>query len=287
MNEDNGKLIMLRGLPASGKSTWAKEQVEKNVDTYRINKDDLRAMLKGSVWNRSLEATVIELRDSFVTEMLVRGNTVIVDDTNFNNIHVRRLRQIASQTGASFEIIDFNTPLEVCLERNRLREKPVPEEVILRMHEDFVKNSPKKLLQDPEATPAVVVDLDGTLAIHTNRSPFEFHKCYSDAVNEPVLACVKALEAAGNAIVFVSGREDSCRAETQRWLKDKCGLKNCPLFMRKTGDHRKDAVIKEEIYKNSIIPEYYVKFVLDDRDQVVNHLRDLGLTVFQVAPGNF
>jgi len=57
--------------------------------------------------------------------------------------------------------------------------------------------------------------------------------------------------------------------------------------MRKSKDNRKDSIVKEEIYRKHIFPFYYIQFVLDDRNQVVDHLRELGLTVFQVAPGNF
>jgi hypothetical protein len=95
------------------------------------------------------------------------------------------------------------------------------------------------------------------------------------------------MQQAGYKIIFASGREDSCRAETARWLKDRCGIRAFSLYMRKTGDNRKDSIVKEEIYKNDILPEYYVAFVLDDRQQVVDALREIGLTVFQVAPGKF
>jgi hypothetical protein len=57
--------------------------------------------------------------------------------------------------------------------------------------------------------------------------------------------------------------------------------------MRKTGDNRKDNIVKREIYENNILPKYYVEFVLDDRQQVVDTLRDMGLQVWQVARGDF
>jgi hypothetical protein len=57
--------------------------------------------------------------------------------------------------------------------------------------------------------------------------------------------------------------------------------------MRETGDNRKDSIVKEEIYNRDILPEYYVSFVLDDRQQVVDALREMGLQVWQVARGDF
>jgi len=57
--------------------------------------------------------------------------------------------------------------------------------------------------------------------------------------------------------------------------------------MRATGDNRKDSIVKKEIYEGIIKPVFDVKFVLDDRNQVVEMWRSLGLTVLQVADGNF
>jgi hypothetical protein len=57
--------------------------------------------------------------------------------------------------------------------------------------------------------------------------------------------------------------------------------------MRQTDDNRKDSIIKEEIYDAHIRGKYNVLFVLDDRDQVVQMWRSLGLTVLQCNEGDF
>ena len=49
------KLIMTKGLPASGKSTWAKQYLDDNPGTKRVNKDDLRAMLDNGKWSKRNE----------------------------------------------------------------------------------------------------------------------------------------------------------------------------------------------------------------------------------------
>lgn len=87
-------------------------------------------------------------------------------------------------------------------------------------------------------------------------------------------------------IVFVSGREAAYEEPTRKFLV-KHGIKYDKLIMRKTGDHRKDAIIKAEIYEEYIKGHYNVLFVLDDRDQVVAMWRGKGLTCFQVDYGNF
>lgn len=136
---------------------------------------------------------------------------------------------------------------------------------------------------------AVICDLDGTLAIHDGRGPFEYQKCDTDLVNEPVRMILRAMMAEYSVdVLFVSGREDSCRQKTADWILAKTEiLADGYLYMRRVGDYRKDAVVKEEIYRQQIEPNYDVLFVLDDRDQTVRAWRDLGLICFQVAPGNF
>ena len=57
--------------------------------------------------------------------------------------------------------------------------------------------------------------------------------------------------------------------------------------MRTSGDFRKDWLIKYEIFNASVRKAYNVEFVLDDRNQVVDMFRAMGLTVFQVTDGNF
>jgi len=59
------------------------------------------------------------------------------------------------------------------------------------------------------------------------------------------------------------------------------------LFMRATGDQRRDHIVKEEIFDREIRGRYHVVGVFDDRAQVVRMWRSLGPTVFQVAEGNF
>ena len=82
------------------------------------------------------------------------------------------------------------------------------------------------------------------------------------------------------------GGDGICEQDTVTWLrKYKVGFDD--FYIRKTGDFRKDNIIKSEIYMDHIRPKYNVMYVIDDRDQVVDMWRSLGLRVLQVAPGNF
>jgi len=195
--------------------------------------------------------------------------------------------------------------VETCLARDRAREKPVGDDVILGMAQRFLGNAHYPLpLPDEVAdeasldvyvakagTPiAVMIDIDGTCALMGTRSPFDETRVHEDAPNRPVLRCVQALIADGFHPIFCSGRTEACREVTARWLETHLPVLEMveySLHMRAEGDMRKDAVVKRELFDAHIRDGYDVRFVLDDRDQVVEMWRSLGLPVFQVAPGDF
>lgn len=134
------KVIVTLGLPASGKTTWSMEYIAHNANTIRINKDSLRLMLYGESYKPEWEDLVCTIRDLILHESLLKEHDVVVDDTNFKEDHRKRIEYIATIYDSTVEIKDFtDVPLEVCLERNRNRPNPVPEEAIRRMHDQYVK----------------------------------------------------------------------------------------------------------------------------------------------------
>ena len=140
---------------------------------------------------------------------------------------------------------------------------------------------------DSLRTPAVICDLDGTLALITDRDPYNAEFCINDQLNIPVADLIKAENKNGAAIVLVSGRSESSRSNTIAWLK-KYDIPYQGLFMRPVADFRKDAILKREIYDRFIGSVYSIKYVLDDRDQVVDMWRNvLKLPCFQVNYGSF
>lgn len=136
---------------------------------------------------------------------------------------------------------------------------------------------------------AIICDLDGTLSIFEKvdktqphyRNPYDASTCDKDLLNEVVAGIIK-----DKTVILVSGREGKYRVPTLKFL-DNNGINYFRLFMRQTGDNRKDSIIKQEIYEKFIKDSYDIEFVLDDRNQVVEMWRSLGLTCLQVADGNF
>nr|DAU13270.1 MAG TPA: polynucleotide kinase [Caudoviricetes sp.] len=279
------KLLLLKGLPASGKTTFAKELVRKDGNWVRVNKDDLRNMLNGGKWSSGRERKVVKLERRLATEALEDGKNVVVDDTNLNPAHERYFKGLAESHNADFEIKEFDIPLEECIKRDNGRPNGVGETVIRRMYNQYLKPAPAKYTPDPMLQPAIVCDIDGTLAHMHDRSPYDWSKVGNDKVDIPI-AWLTSILFRSVSVILVSGRDASCHKETQDWLA-KNGICYTKLIMRKEGDNRPDDVVKKEMFDMAIRDTYNVRLVLDDRNKVVDMWRQLGLKCLQVAEGDF
>lgn len=134
------------------------------------------------------------------------------------------------------------------------------------------------------ARPTILVDLDGTLAIKGDRDPFDWSRVGEDLPNEPVVFVVKHLQLF-TTIVVVSGRDEICRWQSEMWLYAR-GIFFHQLFMRPHKDNRPDHVVKKEIYEQAIKLGYKnVLAAIDDRKQVLDMWRELGLFTFDVGNG--
>lgn len=281
------KIIMLKGLPASGKSTWAKQKIESG-NYMRISKDDIRESMLGP-WNKRKEKDVIRIRNELIRLGIKLNRNVIVDDTNLNPTHERTIKAIAKELGVALEIND--TFLEVgpeeCIKRDLKRPTSVGESAIWSMYEEYVRPDPIKTLDNSwNKRRCVIFDIDGTLAHNVSgRSFYDLKKVDKD-VPDPFLSAIAdsidETETYYADVIIVSGREDSCREVTEAWL-DKNAIPYHKLYMRKAGDKRDDTIVKEEIYHEFIEPEYAVLGVFDDRPKVCRMWRRLGLNVAQMG----
>lgn len=321
------KITLTVGIPASGKSTWAKEEVKKNPEKVtRINRDDLRNMMSNYHFSDSNEKLVTSAKTYMIREALRYGRDIVIDETNLNRRNFDDICKLVREMNLDCMVMEkpFYIELDEAIARDaaRVGSGCVGEDVVRKFwkkaggaqHKHYkarVEIIQRQTEQSVAATKpevnntlpfAIICDLDGTLSLfnskrsdgsvdvrhhdaHT-RSPYDASKSDEDTLNEQVAAVVESLHKQGYSIVFCSGREDCYREQTERFLKKHLGF-HYQLHMRKSGDMRKDSVVKEEIYHTHIAPYYNVFLVLDDRNQVVDFWRSKGLTCFQVAPGNF
>jgi T4 RnlA family RNA ligase len=273
------KLIITKGLPASGKTTWAKEYIQKYPETANLCKDDLRLQLSGT---GKREKRIVKVRDLLTEYYFEQGYSVIWSDTNLNPVHLKRAIELAEKHEAKLVIQDFTyVPLAECIKRDLVRSNSVGQEAIEQMYYEYLAQPEPAPTIDPNLPDCYLVDIDGTLATNNTRNPFEWHRVDEDDLN---LAVARLVEKLGRdtTIIVLSGRSSVCRDLTIAWLK-KHKIEHQDLFMRSADDSRADDILKSEFYYLHVRGKYNVLGVIDDRPKVCRMWRNLGLNVFQVG----
>lgn len=298
-------LRMMMGLPASGKSTAAKQLVAdgtKDAAWVQVEKDIIRKntkLFEGGVYNyeRGDEAIVIRERNRQIREGLDNGYSVVVSDCNLSSKHRGQMRTLATECGVDLEIDRsfLKVPVSECIERDAKRDVSVGKEAILKMYYKYVHPGFHQRHPDwkDKLPRAYIFDIDGTLAFLGERSPRDTETVGDDTPNYALMHIIDALSlfTDENArkytkythVVLITGRKEAARENTVQWL-DRWGIYYDELIMRPDDDHRKDFVLKREIYDQRIKGKYNVMGVFEDRPQVVDMWRrELGLMVFQLA----
>lgn len=279
---DSLSLIMLRGLPASGKTSWATEAA-RNGRYSVVSKDTLRE-LHFPNYRRKYEREVVRMEDYLIEKNLSDGHSVIVDDTNLNPVHEKRLRNLAGAHAAEFHIKDFDVPLEECIERNIKRGMKVPTSAIVEMHNKYI-NKPKKVEYEDNLDECIIVDVDGTLAHIDSSNPrnvYDASRAMEDILDDAVGCITSMAFGHGYKVIILTGRHSGHLGVTKEWLEEN-GIDYDEIYCRQEGDKREDTVIKEELYHKHIEGRYNVKFILDDRPSVCRMWRSLGLKVLQAG----
>lgn len=296
---------MTVGIPASGKTTWARQKLREENRIKRVCKDDLRDMLDNGEFSMKNERYIVDMRNEMVESALLRGYDVIVDDTNFSDDHWRDMCNTAKRVGnVKVTEIYFDISLKEAKRRNEKRdeEERVPEHIIENMFKKHVRGGSSVSQREkffPEVThphfdsdksqliDSIIVDLDGTLALNNSgRGYNEFMRVMEDDPNIPLVNVVNKLAEDYDQLIILTGRSEECEKECREWL-EAFEVPFDRIFMRDEHDSRQDTKIKKEIYKNEIHENCFVNLVIDDRMSVVNMWRSLGIPTLQVQKGTF
>lgn len=269
-------LYILRGLPASGKSTWRKQS-----GYAYVNKDEIRKW-----YPEFTEREVHAYQMQMLEQEVAKGTAdIVIDNTNLNEKTVQQYRAFAKQHGYVYHELWFNLSVEECIERDKTRVDTVGAHVIWGM---ALRHT---MLLDKEC---FIFDIDGTLAncdhrkelLPTHGGSWEafFNAQDKDSVYEDRKLVLNTL-AKRYQIFLVSGRPDNYRAMTEAWLQEN-GIQYKALFMRRASDKKPDDIVKREIYTQYF---QYMKVhgVFDDRNTVVAMWRSLGIPCYQVQLGDF
>lgn len=302
------KLILCRGIQASGKSTWAKAWVKGDPEhRVRFNNDDIRNML-GEYWVPSREGMVTELKRSFACEATRKGYDIVVDNMNLNPKEVKWWEDVISVANSTtdfhyeLEFKDFFISVEECIRRDAMREQPMGAKVIKdtwRRYQAFIiKENIKKSLENKVKyvaglPTAIIADMDGTLSLNTTGRPFygdgAAEGMLTDIENGAVVASIRAMcDGIDAELIVLTGREDTpeIRKATYDWLDEHYLLPD-KLLMRPKGDYSPAQECKRAIYKKYIEGNYNVLAVFDDSQKCVDMWREEGLTCFQPNDGKF
>lgn len=299
---------MMQGPPAGGKSTKARELYEEDkLHRVIVNRDAIRDS-RGDYWVPEQEKYISKLEEYAVRSAIESGLSPIIDATNLNPKTIQKWVDIAKEYLVDLTTIECVVPYKEALERDSKRERSVGVMVLRNFYKKYyphliapMSDERKMLEWDPNKQKSIIVDVDGTLALRNNRSPFDYEKAGEDSPDFRMCNIIKSLiESDENyQVFFLTGREDigNCRQITEDWIGTHVYPKhghagflpkdNWKLLMRSEGDHRPDEVVKKEIYENRIAPWYNVVAVFDDRDKVVKMWRGLGLLCVQPYWGDF
>ena len=298
----NPKLTLCRGLPGAGKSTWAREQIEEAEPgtLVSVSRDQLGRMLHGARLHEQVtERQITRVQHVLVESLLRAGTGVIVDDTNLKMRTLRDLAEVGWRSGAVVVVKDFTATVDECIARDAERAHRVGEDTIRGMAARYGAGNGKLLpplatypesvkglpyVPDDRLPEAIICDIDGTVAHHGDRNPYDTSRYAEDTPNAPVIAAVRAMYNSGRDVVYCSGRHEDFREVTAQWIEKHVGIPG-PLFMR-PGPGRDD-IVKLALFDQHIRNRWAVVGVFDDRKRVVDMWRSLGLTVFHVAEGNF
>jgi hypothetical protein len=146
-----------------------------------------------------------------------------------------------------------------------------------------------------------LVDIDGTIAdlshrLHYIQSKPKDWPAFFDAMtmDTPIIPMRNLVHAIKDSydIIFMSGRPDSHRSQTEYWLaNNNFGVSQFRPFMRKAGDYRADHIVKAELLAKVLetldCQINQVGLVIDDRKQVVDMWRELGLLTLQCKDGDY
>ncbi len=299
------KIILTVGCPGSGKSTWAREFIAKNPGYFNVNRDDYRQSIMGHEerdeykYTKKKEGIVTCMQFDVAKGILYGGDSVkgvIISDTNLNPERRLAWETFAKEHNWKVEYKVFDVPWTELVKRNNRRgPKAVPIDVLRSMYGHMRTFLGLPVYKGTPGQPkAVIFDVDGTLAKMVDRSPYDLEKCDTDIINPMVVELSKMYDKQGYQIIVVSGRECGTEEDpmkyyrmTRKWVED---FAQVPLVMqcqRVQGDDRKDDVVKEEIFWEKIAPHFDVKLAVDDRQNVVEMWRRIGVECWQVAFGDF
>ena len=311
------KIILTRGIQASGKSTWAVNWVKEDpLNRIRYNNDALRDM-SGVYWPENSKALkkrediIYKEKKNWVWNCMLAGYDIVIDNMNFNpkekefvdNLIKEFNENNSNDSGwvYSVEYKNFFIPVEECIRRDAMRPNPIGAKTIKDTHRryrdtiasilnyEYVESLKKN---DENKKNCIIVDIDATLCFNTNGRPY-FGAGAAEGMKDD-LPCMQTIDLVNRylkdpdtAVIILTGREDSTdiRTATENWLKEHLDGTPDKILLRPLKNYSSGQDCKYKMYQDFIEPYYNVLFVLEDSTKVVNMWREHGLICLQCNDG--
>jgi len=265
-----------------------------------VNRDTLRYKVGYGKYTLDQESEVNKLEAELIDYAVEDGKNLIIDATNLNPKAIAHWKDFSARTGYEIEFKEFYIPYAEAVKRSKQRRAEgglyINKTVMLnfyrryypeRLKEEFTDN--RKITEYVEGLPdAVICDLDGTLALHTGRMPFDWTRCSEDVADPRMLRTLNQYMENGTYVFFITGRTDGlAREETLKWLASQKIGYAWELYTRKNNDKRPGHEYKKSVYEQQLKDKYNVVAVFEDDDKCVEMFRNEGLLTFQVANTNY
>jgi predicted kinase len=120
------KIVVLVGLPGSGKSTYARESA--------LSSDDIRKLISDDPANQGIHSRTFAVLRSLLRQRLeLKRPVTYIDATNLTAYERRPYIKLGELYDCEVEAVFFDVPIEECQRRNRERHRVVPDDVIAEM----------------------------------------------------------------------------------------------------------------------------------------------------------
>jgi predicted kinase len=288
------KIWVLQGIQGSGKSTVAQKIFKENKNTYRVNKDLLRANLYFEDFNPRYEKVIAEANNALVEQLLKDGRNVISDNMNLSERDINFYRGLAEKYNADLEIIKMEITVDECVRRDAERKQRGERAV----GKDAILNTAFRYKLIKQEKPIAAFDLDGTLSCCEHRRKYtnkengnkpNWPKFFEEAINDPprkdIIAKMHEHKAEGCEIVISSACPEDYREMRTRWLLLHGAVWD-RFLMRPKANYAPDVEIKQYFIDN-YLDKSKIKIWYDDRVSVVELLKKNGINVVNVGDGTF
>jgi predicted kinase len=291
------KAIFLLGLPNAGKTTWVKENVNSTLYEM-VSADDLKQRHPEYVPDDvtlSVHEWSVEQAEIKIGKLCQLQQNILVDSGSINNRYTIRIMTMLKKQGYEIKLVHIKTPYTVCIERNKLRDRKVPEKAItdkaLKEVSQFHKL--RVLVNEVEivnyfTNKNIFVDMDGviaaqsTLPIINGEIDFangEIHKWQRPVL--PVIGKLDYLKAKGYNLFILSATANSIAAdEKKEWLRKHFPIRPEQVFFVNQGKHKAEMLDnlarKFKLNKSDVT-------LIDDFHQTLYDVKDRGMNAMHVS----